>query len=164
VFVVDTNILIYAADEDAPFHQPCRRLLERCRQQAAAWYVTWGILYQFLRITTHPRVFRKPWTAARAWRFLEALLASPGLRVLIPAERHPRVAAQVIRQVPHLSGNLVHDAQTAILMREHGCAGCTRLTPTSIVSPFWSLSIPLPERPAQATARIFRTSSAFSRT
>ncbi len=120
MFVVDTNILVYAADEDSAFHQPCRRLLERSRAQASAWYVTWGVLYEFLRVTTHPRVFRKPWTVGRAWRFVEALLASPGLAVLIPTERQAQVAAEVIREIPHLSGNLVHDAQTAILMREHG--------------------------------------------
>jgi len=30
------------------------------------------------------------------------------------------VAAEVIRQVPHLRGNLMHDVHTAVLMREHG--------------------------------------------
>ena len=30
------------------------------------------------------------------------------------------MAAEVIKEVPHLSGNLMHDAQTAVLMREHG--------------------------------------------
>ncbi|NVL93574.1 MAG: PIN domain-containing protein, partial [Desulfobacterales bacterium] len=50
----------------------------------------------------------------------EAVLASPSLGVLIPTERHAEVAAGVMREIPHLSGNLMHDAQTAILMREHG--------------------------------------------
>jgi len=30
------------------------------------------------------------------------------------------VAEQVIGELPHLAGNLLHDAHTAILMREHG--------------------------------------------
>ena len=47
-------------------------------------------------------------------------MASPGLGMLVPTERHRAVAAEVIEAVPHLSGNLVHDAQTAVLMREHG--------------------------------------------
>jgi toxin-antitoxin system PIN domain toxin len=120
VFVVDTNILVYAADEDSPFHRPCHSRLQSWRGQASAWYVTWGILYEFLRVTTHPRVFRTPWPAARAWQFVEVLLASPALGVLIPTERHPAVAAEVFKDIPHLSGNLMHDAQTAVLMREHG--------------------------------------------
>jgi len=120
VFLVDTNILVYASDEDSKFYRRCHEMLEEWRGQASAWYVTWGILYEFLRVTTHPRVFRVPWSAAQAWAFVEALLSSPSLGVLIPTERHAEVAALVIREIPHLSGNLMHDAQTAILMREHG--------------------------------------------
>ncbi len=120
MFVVDTNVLVYAADEDSPFYRPCRDCLHAWRGQASAWYVTWSILYEFLRVTTHPRVFRNPWPAARAWQFVEALLASPALGVLIPTERHAAVAAEVFKDIPHLSGNLMHDTQTAVLMREHG--------------------------------------------
>jgi predicted nucleic acid-binding protein len=49
-----------------------------------------------------------------------ALLASPGLGVLVPTPRHAEVAAQVITELPHLAANLFHDAHTAVLMREHG--------------------------------------------
>jgi predicted nucleic acid-binding protein len=55
-----------------------------------------------------------------AWRFVAVLLASPGLEVLVPTDRHAEVASQVFDEVPHVSGNLVHDAHTAVLMREHG--------------------------------------------
>jgi toxin-antitoxin system PIN domain toxin len=120
VFVVDTNILVYSADEDSPYHARCRERLGFWREQVEAWFVTWGILYEFLRVTTHPKVMRKPWTAPRCWEFVSILLDSPGLGVLIPTERHAAVAAQVIEEIPHLAGNLIHDAHTGILMREHG--------------------------------------------
>ena len=120
MFVVDTNILIYAADQDSAFHSRCHQLVEQWRAQASAWYLTWGILYEFLRVTTHPRVLRTPWPAARAWSFVEALLASPALGILVPTERHARVACDLLGEIPHLSGNLIYDAQTAVLMREHG--------------------------------------------
>ena len=120
MFVVDTNVLVYAADEDSPLHARCREQLEQWRRQPGAWYVTWGILYEFLRVTTHQRVMRRPWSGQDAWRFVAALLASPGLDVLVPTDRHPAVAEQVFMEVPQLVGNLVHDAHTAVLMREHG--------------------------------------------
>jgi len=120
VFVVDTNILVYAADEDSNLHKRCSKLMEEWRRQSTVWYVTWGILYEFLRVITHPRVFRKPWSVIEAWNFVEAILASPSLGILIAAERHADVAAEVIKSSPSLSGNLLYDAQTAILMREHG--------------------------------------------
>jgi hypothetical protein len=88
--------------------------------QRTHWYTTWGILYELLRVATHPRVFARPWNARDAWRFLAALLASPGLQVLSETERHAEMAAEVFPQVPGLAGNLVFDARTAVLMREHG--------------------------------------------
>ena len=120
MFVVDTNILVYAADEESPFHKRCYRKLQEWRSQATAWYVTLDILYEFLRVTTHPKVFRHPWTPESAWRFVEALLASPFLGVLIQTERHAEVTTNVIREVADVRGNLWHDAKIAILMREHG--------------------------------------------
>ena len=72
---------------------------------------------------------RQPWTARDAWKFIAALIASPGLGILIPTPRHATVAEQVIAELPHLAGNLIHDAHTAILMREHGIGQiCTRDT------------------------------------
>jgi toxin-antitoxin system PIN domain toxin len=120
MFVVDTNVLAYAADRDSPFHGSCHRLLEDARRQAGVWYLTWAICYEFLRVTTHPRVFRKPWTAKKAWSFVQALVASPSLGFLVPTDRHVAVASEVFRELPHLGGNLMHDAHTATLMREHG--------------------------------------------
>ena len=78
-------------------------------------------------MTTHPRVMLRPWTASTAWKFVVALLASPGLDLLVATPRHADVAADVIAEMPELAGNLVHDAHTAILMREHGVRQiCTR--------------------------------------
>jgi uncharacterized protein len=113
VLAVDTNVLVYAADIDSQFHAPCRDWLERQRARPDAWYSTWPILYE---LTTHPRVMRQPWSAPAAWHFVTALLASPGFAVLVPTQRHADVAGEAIME--YLSGNLLHDAHTAILMRE----------------------------------------------
>ena len=129
MFVVDTNVLVYAADRSAPEHERCRKLVEAWRRRSAAWYLTWGICYEFLRVVTHPRVFRHPWTAEKALGFLEALWQSPGLGILVATERHSDVLTDVIADVPRLSGNMIDDAETAVLMLEHGIRRiCTRDT------------------------------------
>jgi hypothetical protein len=120
MFVVDTNILIYGADMDSPDHARCRESLERWRSQTTPWYVTWGIVYEFLRVVTHSRVLNRPFSASHAWLFLDALFASPSLRILVETDRHRHVAAEVFADVADISGNLVFDAHTAILMRENG--------------------------------------------
>jgi len=125
MLVVDTNVLVYAAD--SPFHRACRTWLEQQRERPDAWYTTWPIVYEFLRVVTHPRVLDRPWSAGAAWAFISALLASPGFGLLVPTERRPAVADVVLAEHPHLVGNLFHDAHTAILMREHGIRRiCTR--------------------------------------
>lgn len=118
--MVDTNVLIYAADRSSAEHVRCRSLLAQWRERAEPWYLTWGIVYEFLRVSTHPRVFRRPWAAVEAWRFVGALLASPALDLLVEGERHESILAGLIAEVPQLVGNLLHDAHTAALMREHG--------------------------------------------
>jgi len=120
MFVIDTNVLVYAVNADSPCFTACRNRIEEWRNQSSAWYLTWGIVYEFLRVATHPRIFRKPYQAGQAWAFIEALLASPSLGFLVPTDRHPAVAAEVVAQLPLLSGNLLLDAQTAVLMKEHG--------------------------------------------
>ncbi len=129
MLAVDTNVLVYAADLDSRFHGPCSAWLEHQQRRPGAWYTTWPIIYEFLRVTTHPRILRRPFSASVAWEFVTALLASPGLAVLVPTERHADVAGEVIAELPHLAGNILHDAHTAILMREHGIKQiCTRDT------------------------------------
>jgi toxin-antitoxin system PIN domain toxin len=120
VFVVDTNILIYAANRDSAEHEKCRLLLQAWREQSSPWYLTWGIVYEFLRVATHPNVFRKPFSLADAWSFVEAVLVSPSVAMLTETERHWQVAADLFYEMPEIRGNLVFDAHTAVLMREHG--------------------------------------------
>lgn len=127
MFVVDTNIFVYAANEDSPFHGPCSALLEAWRAESAAWYSTWSIQFEFLRVVTHARVLRNPWSLPRAWQFVETTRLSPGFSMLVPTDRHAEVAARTFHEFPDLAGNLLHDAHIAILMREHGIrAICTR--------------------------------------
>jgi len=120
VFVVDTNVLVYAADQDSPAHERCRSLLLTWRERAEPWYLTWSIVYEFLRVVTHPRVFRQPWTPATSWSFMSSVLAAPSLAMLTASDRHASVLAGLIEEVPELTGNLLHDAHTAALMLEHG--------------------------------------------
>lgn len=120
MFVVDTNVLLDAADASSEHHARCRALLETARAGVVPWFLTWGIAYEFLRVATHPRVYARPWTAPKALAFLDALLRSPSARLLTPTPRHAEVLATCLIEVPEARGNLVHDLHTAVLMREHG--------------------------------------------
>ena len=118
--VVDTNVLVYAVNASSAEHRRCRSLVESWRVAPEPWGVTWSVIYEFLRVVTHPRVLPRPLTTAQAWSFIEALLGSPSLRVLVETDSHAAFAARTLAEVPLLAGNMLHDAHTAVVMREHG--------------------------------------------
>jgi toxin-antitoxin system PIN domain toxin len=120
VFVVDANVLIDAANTNSPTQKRCLGLLATWQNRSSAWFLTLGICYEFMRVATHRRVFQRPLSATDAWSFVSEILAAPGVSLLAPTERHARVAEEVLAETPGLSGNIIHDAATAVLMREHG--------------------------------------------
>ncbi len=129
MLVFDTNILIYAADQDSPFHASCRACLMQAYEDPSPAFLTWGICYEFLRVTTHAHVMASPMTSKRAWSFLEVLLEPPGFDLLTATSRHASVLAHTLEELPDVCGNLHHDMHTAVLMREHGISRiCTRDT------------------------------------
>jgi toxin-antitoxin system PIN domain toxin len=120
MFVLDTNVLIDAVNKLSTYHDACRRVLDDSRRQSGAWHTTWGICYEFLRVTTHRAILKQPLTALEGWSVIAGLFQSSGFSMLTPTDRHADVAKEVFGENPTLSGNLMHDAETAILMREHG--------------------------------------------
>jgi toxin-antitoxin system PIN domain toxin len=120
LFVVDTNLLLYAVNPESVDHDPAYALLEEWRAGDRPWFLTWGIIYEFLRVSTHPAVFPRPLKLTTAREWLNVLLACPSAGVLVETERHDQVLNEVVRLHPRIAGNVVHDLHTAVLMREHG--------------------------------------------
>ena len=118
--VIDTNLLLYGVNQDATEHSAARRFLERIGQAADPWYLTDGILYEFLRVSTHPRVFPSPLTSAEALEFVSPLIRAGNVHVLDPTDDHWLVLEEVLRSLSHPNGNLFFDIRTVVLMREHG--------------------------------------------
>jgi toxin-antitoxin system PIN domain toxin len=120
LFVADTNLLLYAANRQALEHPVAKEILEQWRSNAESWFVTWSIVYEFLRVATHPRVFERPLTFAKAWDFVRSLFSSPSLGILTETDHHLDVLGDLAQEYPHLRGNHVHDLHIAALMKEHG--------------------------------------------
>ncbi len=118
--IVDTNILLYAANRDAPEHIAAREFLLRAGAGPEPWYLTEGILYEFLRVATHPKVFSQPLTWQEAMEFIRRVVGHPCFRVLTAGEQHWSLLSELLSRLTHPSGNLFFDIRTAVLMREHG--------------------------------------------
>ena len=50
MLVFDTNVLVYAADADSPFHAPCRDRVSRARLDASPAFVTCFRRFPFLTV------------------------------------------------------------------------------------------------------------------
>ncbi len=119
-FVVDTNVLVYAANRDCAEHAAARSALEGWLAGSTPWALTWGIVYEFFRIVTHPKVFRRPLAANEALSFLSPILTSDIVSLLVPSERHEALLRETIGEFGSPTGNIFHDLHTAVLMRENG--------------------------------------------
>jgi toxin-antitoxin system PIN domain toxin len=120
VFVVDTNLLVYAADEDFAHHGQVQRLVREWGSSPEAWFVTWSIVYEFLSVTTQRSIFRFPLTFSQSWSFIEALRAFPSFEILVETDRHAEVVRSLAREYPQISASRFHDLHIAAVMKEHG--------------------------------------------
>jgi toxin-antitoxin system PIN domain toxin len=119
-FLIDTNILLHAANAASPAHRAARGFFAEHLRSRTSWCITWPILYEFFRMSTHARVFPKPLTAAQALEFAGAVTAREEVVILVPTSRHLAVLETVVKEIDHPAGNLFHDIHIAVLMREHG--------------------------------------------
>ena len=117
--VIDTNILIYAVHAEAAQHQIARAFVEK-KRNAGGFCVTWSILYEWLRVVTHPRVFSSPLSPEEARNFVIDLISDSRVDVLIETPRHSNFLAMALDEAPNIRGNLYHDVHIASLMLEHG--------------------------------------------
>lgn len=121
MFAVDTNILIYAHFDRYPQHRKARAFCERLLSATVDdWCLGWQVVYEYVRITTHPSIHNTPLTLEHALADLEPYLSADHGHVLTHTEQHRPVLEAVASAVPAARGNFIHDVHYAALLREHG--------------------------------------------
>ena len=120
----DANILVYAHREELPEHDACRGWLEETLSADAAFGLFDLVLSGFLRVVTHPRIFRTPTPLARALEFADTLRMQPNCVVVHPGPRHWAIFERLCREAG-AKGNIVADAYLAALAIEAGCEWVT---------------------------------------
>lgn len=116
---VDSNILIYARREETPQHTVAAELLHGLATGVERWVLPWPCIYEFLRVVTHPKVFRPPTSLPRAWQGILDLLASPSVGLVTEGANHAVVLGKLLR-ASEATGNSIFDAHIAALLIEHG--------------------------------------------
>ena len=119
MIAVDTNILVYAHRSEFRQHDAALAALTALANGTELWGLPSPCLSEFLRVTTHHAILKPPSTADNAARALEALLASPSVRLLLPGERHAALLFELVRK-HRVTGNLAFDALIVATCLEHG--------------------------------------------
>ena len=117
MILLDVNVLVYAHREDTPDHDAYRQYIEAQLAAASPFGVSELVLSGFLRVVTHPKVFRVPTPFALAMEFAEAIRSSPNCVVQAPGPRHWELFTDLCRQT-NATGNLIPDAYHAALALE----------------------------------------------
>jgi toxin-antitoxin system PIN domain toxin len=118
MIAVDTNVLIYAHRQDAPFHKVASTSIRSLAEGTEPWGIPWPCLHEFLAIVTHPRICVPPTPIAAALGQVDAWLESPSLVLLSESDQHwPELRSLVT--VGRVTGPRVHDARIAALCRQH---------------------------------------------
>lgn len=115
---VDVNILVNAHRLDAPDHDRYHDWLDAARTDHERLGVPDVVASGFLRVVTHPKVFREPSPLANALKFDESLRGSPAFVALNPGERHWEIFTALCRDAD-ARGNLVPDAFLAAIALEN---------------------------------------------
>ena len=116
---IDVNVLVYAHRRECPEHDLYREWLDTARGGPEPLGIPSLVLSGFVRVVTHPRVFREPTPLTDALAFTEAVLAAPGSVDVQPGPRHWAIFVQLCRAAD-VRGNLVGYAYLAALAIEQG--------------------------------------------
>ncbi len=115
----DVNVLVYSFRADAGDHARYRAWLDTTVNGDAAFGLADLVLSGFLRVVTHPSVFKTPTPMADALRFVEVIRGVPNAIVVAPGPRHFDIFTGLCR-LTGVRGNLVPDAYLAALAIESG--------------------------------------------
>ena len=116
----DVNVLVYAHRCDMPDHAAYRAWLESQVNSDAAYGLSDLVLSGFMRVVTHPKVFRTPTSLDQAMMFADQLRSPPNRIAIAPGERHWGIFSQLCK-TGGAKGNLIPDAYFAALAIENGC-------------------------------------------
>ncbi|MGC9452482.1 MAG: type II toxin-antitoxin system VapC family toxin [Oceanipulchritudo sp.] len=117
--LVDVNILVTAHREDADLHKDIRSWLEGALRTPPGIAVSDLVLSGFVRIVTHPKIFRKPTPLRDALDFVADFRSRSTVTVVHPGTRHWEVFLDLCGKAD-ARGNHVPDAFHAALAIEYG--------------------------------------------
>ncbi|MEX1155895.1 MAG: TA system VapC family ribonuclease toxin [Chloroflexota bacterium] len=118
-FAIDANLLLYASDEESPWHEAAMHRLDEVALGPEIVHLFWPTVMAYLRIATHPAVFARPLSHAGARSNIQGLLDLPHVQTSGESDAFWRRFGEIADDVAP-TGNLVPDAHIVALMVDNG--------------------------------------------
>jgi uncharacterized protein len=120
----DINIYIYCHREDSPHHSAIKKYVESILSGLEPFGYSPLALSGFLRIITHPKIFKTPSETIAGIQFIEEIITLPNALSITPGTMHWEIFKNLCKK-SHAKGNLIPDAYFAALAIESGCTWVT---------------------------------------
>ncbi len=118
--LIDTNIFVYASYTSFAEHAAAKEFLRTCAKGSDAYAITWGIIYEYLRVVTHPSLFpHGALSFAQASENVDRFSQLTSVELLQETSNHWQVLRDVVEDAGRARGNLLHDCHIVALMCEH---------------------------------------------
>ncbi len=114
----DINILVNAHREDAPEHDATRAWFERKISGPARFMMADIVLVGFVRIVTHPRIFKPPTPLDRALAAVDQIRLHPLCVLVRPGEQHFDLFLKLTRAC-NAKSDMISDAYLAAMAIEN---------------------------------------------
>ncbi|MCY4036300.1 MAG: type II toxin-antitoxin system VapC family toxin [bacterium] len=118
MIVPDVNLLVYAYNEDAPYHEQARTWWEGLANGAERVGFPWMVVAGFVRIVTQHRTAVRPVPPEQAVDLVAEWLSLPQVAPLNPGAQHLAIFRRLV-VATGVGGNLTTDAHIAALAIEH---------------------------------------------
>jgi len=119
VILIDANLLLYAANRDAPEHEAARAWLDDQLTGTVRVGLPWPSILAFVRIASNPSAVQHAVKPLDAWRQVRAWLACDLVWTPLPGARHAEILEGLLHK-SFMTSRLVPDAHLAALAIEHG--------------------------------------------
>ena len=108
----DANLLLYAYDQSSPFHPKAAAWCENIMSRSGPVILLPVVVFGFVRISTHPRIFTNPLSVVEASAHVRSWLARKQVRLhdMLPDDVETALA---LLESAGTAGNLTTDAQIA---------------------------------------------------
>ena len=117
MLIPDVNLLVYAYNEDAPFHAAAKAWWETQLSGNEPVGLSWVAMLGFIRIMSNRRALIRPMPLVEAVGHCRSWLAQPNVQVITPGPSHLDILANLLDGP--IGSNLVTDAHLAALAIEH---------------------------------------------